>query len=333
MTRRTALLALLVVGLLAPGASAGDDELTTMWTLEGARGYSGFSSRACALEEYSEEERALVPVGLRGQGKRVDHDCGISYVRVELPGELNSKRWLFTTVDGVSTKPPRKNRWEKVPSTRSGWMRGMSSSKHRLGIPLDRPDWEIPIKMRPGESFEVLDARIAVVRTAAGREVLLGPIAVMDKDPLSGKRDRQAARDTWERGLAARCGDRPITPILPSAELLSDDGLRGTVFELDLDPDDLGGERFVEAWLDPVGQLLERGCDPDRRRDAEPCGAYWLDYAALGAWWPQKDMMILATFDGVERIDGRKVPRLEILVRAPWKETRPVAPAWAGDEI
>ena len=330
--RTTALAVLLLAGLAVSGVAARGDDGATMWTVEGARAYAGFSSRACGLEEHAKPDRGLIPVGLRGQGRRIDHDCGASYVRLDLPGELGGNRYLFTTVDGVSTKPPRTNAWEKAPSTGTGWMRGMANSRHRLGVPLDRPDWKFRIRMRPGESFEVLDARIAVVRTAAGREVLLSPFAVMEQDPLSGKRDRQAARETWERGLAARCSDRPITPVPPAEALLSDPGLTGAVFGLDVHTNDLSGERFVDAWLDPVGQLLERDCSADGVSSDKPCGAYWLDYSALGAWWPERDQELLATFEGIERVDGRELPRLRVLVRKPWKESSPVAPAWAGEQ-
>lgn len=333
MTARAAIVLMLLLALaLGPGALAGDEELVTMWTVEGAKGFKGFSSRTCTLGEYDEEHqaKAKVPAGLRGQGKVVDHSCGLTYVRVELPGELAGKRWLFTTPDGVTTKPPRKNPWDKAPAVGSAWTRDMSSSKHKQGIPLDRADWTVPVRMRPGETFEILDPDMAVIRTVSGRELLVTPFLLLDEDPLAGKRDRQASRVTWEKGVAARCTERPITPIPPAEALLADDSLKGTVFEIDLDPDDLSGERFDDAWLDPVGQLLRHVCD-DRPRDLEPCGAYWLDYSALGAWWPERDMEILATFEGLERIDGAKVPRLRVLVRRPWKGSQPVPPAWAGE--
>ena len=325
------LAAVAAAAVLASVAVAGDAPPQTMWTTDGARAFSGFSSRDCRLEEFSDPERALVPVGLRGQGRVIRRDCGLSYVRLELPGELHGKRWLLVARDGVSSRPPRADSWQDARPTAKGWMRDMASSNHRIGIPLDRPDWRVPIKLRPGESFEVLDARIAVVRTVAGREVLLSPFAVLDSDPLAGKRERQAARDVWERGRAARCAERPITPIPTSDELLADPDLRGTIYEIELDTDDVSHERFEAGWLDPVGQLLQNDCDDRRHRDADPCGAYWLDYSALGAWWPERDTELLARFDGIERIDGRELPRLRVLVRAPWKESRPVAPAWAGE--
>ncbi len=323
----------LVLLLVSAAALADDDEQVTMWTVEGAVGYSGYSTRSCELKPYSEEHahKAKVPAGLRGQGKVVEHSCGLTYVRMELPGELAGKRWLFTTPDGVTTKQPRKTRWDKEPATGSSWVRDMNSSKHKLGIPLDRPDWEHLVRMRPGETFEVIDPDMAVIRTVAGRELLVTPFLLMDKDPLGGKLQRQASRQTWEEGRALRCTGRPITGIPPAAELLADKALEGAIFAFDLDTDDLSDERFVDAWLDPVGQRLERACD-DRRRDDEPCGVYWLDYTALGAWWPTRDEDVLVTFDGTERLDGAKVPRLKVLVRKPWKSSGWVTPAWAGKE-
>ena len=327
------LAALAAVAALGTAALAGDARLQTMWTVDGARAFSGFSSRDCRMQEFSDPERALVPAGLRGEGRRIRHECGARYVRLELPGELHGKRWVLVTEAGVSVRPPRANPWQDVRPKARGWMRGMANSNHRTGIPLDRPDWRVPIKMRPGESFEVLDPQIAVVRTVAGRVVLLSPFAVLDADPLAGKRERQAARDAWERGRAHRCDDRPITPIPTSADLLANRGLRGTIYEVDLDTDDVSAERFEAAWLDPTGQLLQHACDDRSTRDADPCGAYWLDYSELGAWWPERDTVLLALFDGVERVDGQDLPRLRVLVRAPWKETRPVAPAWAGETV
>jgi hypothetical protein len=332
MRLRTLPIVAAVAALLVSSAVlAGKDKGETMWTVEGAVGFASTSSSRCSLDPYKDAEQARVPAGLRGEGVVRTMDCGLTYVRMELKGSLHGKRWLFTTPEGVTRKPPKRNPWDSREPVGVGWMRRMSTSGGNDGIPLDEAEWQHVVPIRAGETLQVLDPVLAVVRTVAGRELLVTPHAVMDVDPIVADAEARAARETWEEGRRLREAERTIAPIPPAEDLLAGRReLEGAVFQIDLDVNDLSDERFAEGWLDPVGQRLEHRCDPARPpREPKPCGAYLLDYSALGAWWPTKDLRVVALFDGVERQDGQELPRLKVLVRRPWQQSGAVAPAWA----
>jgi hypothetical protein len=253
--------------------------------------------------------------------------CGADWIFVRTAADLFDgprSDGFFVARRHVSTAPPRGTPWEAKTPRGTAWIRAHPAHA-TVGIPLDEPRWTELYRLAPGESVDVLDPVIAVIRTANGRELALSPYELLDADPI-GEPD---ARALWRRLAAGRDRHEPRGALayLPTAELLEE----GRAYEVLLDPEWLGERAFVAAWLDPVGQRLDHTCDPRRsRRDPEPCGAYWLDYSAFGAWSVSKRTRVIVLADGHHDVGGQRLPALKVVVQEPWTDAVRVSPAWDG---
>ncbi|MDP7110428.1 MAG: hypothetical protein QGH45_00620 [Myxococcota bacterium] len=309
---------------------------TTVWILEGALDHDDdLAPQGCALEPYAEE--AALPAGLRAAAHLIELDCGAVYLFLDLPLEVHDRRhtrWARTTLDAVSLQPPKKDPWRKAEPLREAFVWCPSGRAYLEAAPLDDPDWTETYRLAYGERVQVLAEEMAVLRTSTGRTVVASGWWQKDEDPIleRGGRQLRTLRDRFTGGRALHEGGGIIRDLPPAESLLAGlAGSQGWPFQLDLDPEYLSGEVFDPAWLDPVGQVWERTCDDRRVRDGDPCGAYYLDYSAFGAWWPDKNTDVLAILDGTETVDGRRLPRLRVLVREPWSNKLEVSPGWDGE--
>jgi len=305
---------------------------TTVWILPEALAYQGHTVyRSCTWQP---EDHPELPAGLRAQAHTDVNDCGEPYLFLDLDVEVHRERrskWVHTTLDAVSLKPPRKNRWDSVEPVGQAWARP-ASNKPVLAIPVDDPHWEHPIPLATGDPLDVLDPELQVVRTATGREVVVPPVRLAEEDPLvtGAEAPVRQLRARFLAGRVAREQGWALTGVPGSDQLLAA-GERGRAYELQIHPDWLGGEVFEPAWLDPVEQVLDHDCD-GRLDRGEPCGAYLVDYRPLGAWWPRREALVVVVHDGDRVVDGVRVPRLRVMVREPWSKHIEVAPEWDDAE-
>ncbi len=345
MSWRPAILSagLAAIGLSAPPALAVDaddispsrKEPTTVWIVEGALDHDDRrTDSGCALQVHEVEPE--LPAGLRVAAHRDDLDCGSVYVFLDLPLKIHEgrrTRWVRTTLDGISLTPPKKDPWRNAPVLREAYAWLPSGKDYLEAVPLDDPDWVEPYRLAAGERVQILSENLAVLRTSTGRTVLVSGWWHKDEDPIleRGGRQLRTLRDRFTAGRSAHAGGGIIRDLPPAPDLLTNSrAWKDHPFQMDLDPERLSGEVFSADWLDPVGQVWRRSCEDRRVREGDPCGAYYLDYTAFGAWWPDNDIDILVLLDGTETVDGERLPRLRVVVREPWEHDLEVSPAWDG---
>lgn len=286
---------------------------------------------SCRVKEGSGER---IPEGVRGQAHLVYVEkCGETWLLVRYRDGGNNVAATLR-IDQV-TRAPGKNVWDTRPALRSTTV-GMDS-KPVLAIPLDEPHWTWPRPLAYGEVVDVLDEASHVVRDANGHELVV-PAYIF---PTVDRPDRFPGRPLEERaprlrflaGKVAAEKVAPITRVPASSELLTRaDALRNHAFWLDLDPDWLTADRrFASDWLDPTGQTLDHACvEPPRWDSPTPCGRYWLDYTAFGAWWPTDDVDVIGIADGTIDRNGEELPVLRLVVKNPWDSRIGVSPTWDG---
>lgn len=326
----------------APAGAVDADEIsesrkaaTTVWIVEGALDHDDDrADSGCALQV--QELEPELPAGLRAAAHRVDLDCGAVYVFLDLPVEVHNRRhtrWIRTSLDGISLKPPRKDVWRGAAAIREAFVWLPSGKDYLEAAPLDDPDWTEPYRLASGERVEVLAEDLAVLRTSTGRPVVVSGWWQKDEDPIleRGGRQLRTLRDRFTAGRSTHEGGGIIRDLPPSTELLANlKDWKDHPFQMDLDPEHLSGEVFSQDWLDPVGQVWRLSCDDRRVRDDDPCGTYYLDHTAFGAWWPDNDIDILVLLDGTETVEGERLPRLRVVVRDPWDRHLEVSPHWDG---
>jgi hypothetical protein len=258
-----------------------------------------------------------LPVGLRVKAKLAYDSCGGRYAYVVSPTELGAPRTTFwhTPIEGLSAEPARRSPWEDGAVTGTGFT-AVGNEGFVLGHPVDggvEPVW-LPV----GVPVEVLAADVAVVRLPWGPVVAVDPMRVVTEDPLLDERSeaRRALRRRLVEGLSTHA---PVAPLGAPVD--------GRSYLVELRRADLTLERtFSPDWLDPVGQVARATCDrPASFREPRLCGAFYLDYAELGAWWPtEASVDVIAIADGTQ--DG--LPRLRVVVRDPTGGGIGVTAAW-----
>ena len=252
------------------------------------------------------------PAGLPIQVRLAYDACGQQVARVDFPMAVGPRRskWYYTPIDGIADSPPRRLRTPD-PADTSLWLWGSDRSPgiDAIAVGSDHPGKRrLPFGLR----VKPIDPALGWVVTPAGHSVVVDPNVLRDEDPTiavsqeARRNNLQKLRDGWVRHSSPPVQDTPA----------ADDLLRGRVndgvtFWFRLDRKDLTWDRaFSSEWLDPVGQRVDVPCD-----DAPTCGSYWLDYSALGAWWPTRsDQELLVTLDGTMNRDGDRLPRLRVLV-------------------
>ena len=304
----------LATALASPPALT--DELQPAWTTDAFRSVD-VDRTGC---EVSPRDEAPLPAGLPVEAKWLYQDaCGDSYAYVRVPLALGARRseWWFTPVDGIRLTPPR-----RLPRAPSGtgetvWLGAGTPNGHAMGLTPSTQD-EGRAFFFTGESFHAVDVEGGAVLDEAGRLWLFSPLNLKPEDPLVGIRDDQD-RLNQERLVAGRARHpAPIVPIPPAEVLDSDTVDAEQAYLFRLRRRDLTEQRrFSPDWLDPVGQVVEAPCDDAHRYELQrPCGRYYLDYSAFGAWWPRDTSTeLLVVHAGTERVDGERLPHLRVLVR------------------
>ncbi|MFZ5476447.1 MAG: hypothetical protein ACOZNI_06680 [Myxococcota bacterium] len=287
-----------------------------MWIVEETPAYREGPTKACAPVE-SDEVR--LPVGLRGEAKPARAECaeGWMFVRFETGGvpTIHSQAW-YVPKEALATKPPKPTA-DKAKATGPAFVK-QAGERPIVGIPLDDPSWTSPAFLFEGEPVELLGP--GWVRTSTGREVWLDTFHVEATDPLLGttsqsdtesaplRRRLAAGRLLHERGA-------PLAPLPPAAELA-----KGRAYLFTVRPEWLSEPRFSPEWFDPVGHLLDHACG-EKTRPFEPCGRFPLDYAPLGAWWPERETLAIGVWDG---------KALAVVVLDPFGDRVMVTPTWDG---
>lgn len=255
-----------------------------------------------------------------------DANCGDKVLLADpFPRTLDFPSYRLPAA-ALSKTPPKKNVWDAAPVQSKGWTQGSLESAV-YALPVDGVSTE-PFAMAYGEPIDVLDKALGVIRTSAGREVLIRPYALETEENPFEERVTGTKRDHRLRVIAGKTKlTAPITALPPSKALTA---AVGTVFEVEIDPRWLRPDRaFVGEWVDPIGQPVEHICE-DFSREPEPCGRYWLDFQELGGWWVEKEERVLVVYDGLQEHNGEKLPSLRIVVRNPWSDYARVTPAWDG---
>lgn len=272
--------------------------------------------------------------GLRGKAHLVYADtCGENWLLVRYRDGGNDLTSMLR-IDQVSREPV-KNVWESRPALRSTTV-GMDS-RPILATPLDDPNWIWPYTLAYGETVDVIDEAARVVRDANGREMIV-PAYIF---PTVERPDRFPGRPLEERAPRLRfvAGKEnaekvaPIRRVPTSKELVTNaEAWKARPFWLDIEPRWLTPDRrFSADWLDPTGQTLDHTCTEPLRWDAyTPCGRYWLDYTAFGAWWPTEDVDVIGIADGLIERNGEKLPVLRLVVKHPFDSKIGVSPTWDG---
>ncbi|MBN2797767.1 MAG: hypothetical protein JXX28_01350 [Deltaproteobacteria bacterium] len=318
-----ALLSSLALAVAPAQLSAVRKDPTPVWLLPGAQTYE-VDARRCTAELNPHPE---LPAGLPAAAHLITDDCGNHLAFLDFPFQIHGERrskWARVPLDAISLTPPRVDLWSGAPPQGTGWVRWTADRPVR-GLLLDQPQEQRFALLAHGEQVAVLDRAQEIVRTADGHAVLLDAgLHLVDEDPYLARAlpEVRALRDRLSAGRAAHPWWRLIDP---SADIAPRDE---AVYALEIDAADLDAERFQPGWLDPVGQRLRHRCDRTPA-EGEPCGDYWLDYTAFGAWWPRYDTWVLAELDGTEVVEGVRLPRLRVLVRQPWGEKLEVSPSWA----
>jgi hypothetical protein len=313
--------------------SSSRSQSTPVWIQAGAVNYQRDPlTRDC--EWVPATPVSTLPEGLRVLAHVATAKCGVTYLFLDLPVEIYRERRTpvaWTTLDAVTLTPPAEDPWRDAPAVGNAFIRSTQQTGFTRVAPIDDPGWTEPIRLGPGEAVEVLDAELAVIRTPSGHTAAIAPWGLVDEDPLLGGSlgPYRTLRDRFVAGRAHHERAHSLS-YLPASENLvaSGEAGRGRAYEFELEPEWLSAEQFQADWLDPVGQILEHECDPRRRSDDEPCGVYYLDYSAFGAWWPHHDKLVVALADGTREIDGRLLPVLRIVVREPWSKKLEVSPSW-----
>lgn len=272
--------------------------------------------------------------GVRGTAYLVyEEQCGETWLLVHYRDGGNTP-YANLRIDQV-TREPGKNVWDKRPALRTTTV-GMAS-KPVLAQPLDEPHWTWPRPLAYGETVEVLDEASHVVRDVNGHELVVPAYifpAIDNPDRFPDRPlEERAPRLRFVAGKAAVEAKAPITRVQPSTELLAKgEALRGHAVWLELKPDWLTPDRrFTSEWLDPTGQVLDHACaEAPRWDEPTPCGRYWLDYTAFGAWWPTDDIDVIGIIDGTIDRAGEKLPVLRLVVKRPWDSNLRVSPTWDG---
>lgn len=328
---------LLIAAALAakPVEISHDDKAPTpVWTLPGVRSVEldPYKGRGCEMKPSDN----TAPEGIRGLGHIVYDDvCDNSYVMVRFDLHLGGKspfEYMFFRREDVSTEPPKSNEWQYRPVVGTLYVAGFDGRPVEA-IPLDDPLWTAHRMLTRGEKLDVLDADRLIVRDGNGHELAIEPFGVGPEDPYRFVSDAQD-RALYARFATGKLDHEKAAPLatVPAAAALLAKPSSGRPVVVNLKPEWLGTDRrFSPAWLDPTGQILDHTCDEKERRDlGEPCGRYWLDYSAFGAWWPTKEVLTVALTDGViDRGDG-EIPVLRIVVKQPWTNNIRVSPGWDG---
>jgi len=302
---------------------------TTVWLLEDAVPVDAWSARECKPKD----EGSPLPAGLRARAHLTHDNCGGAWAFLDLEAETGSKATRSATVrlDQISLAPPKHAGWERLSDGPLRYIYG-GRKDPEPAVPLDDPSWTELYWLGSWEPVVVLDAEAAIVRTQGGR-VLQTSDRWLEEEPkyLPSDKERylahlsyfQAGRVAREQGTTA-----PLMRVPASEQLLADRrALAGHPYVLRIFPEALHSPQYAPEWLEPVGQVSERACVGNVDR-WEACGAYYLDYSAFGAWRPEQDLVVVAVADGVQRVDGRDLPRLRVMVRDPFGDRVQVAPSW-----
>ncbi len=292
---------------------------TVQWISEEVSGYSEGGSLACAPRLV---EGLTLPVGLRVSTHPARAECGAdwTFVKLETTGfrAMRTGGWYVPT-KALTTHAPRPA-WDKARPTGTAWIR-QAGDNPTLGIPLDTLDWTTPALFTEGEPVERLAPR--VVRTSTGRELWLDDYYIVDADPLAGARsasdaERANRRRMLHAGRIRHEKSLALAPVFSSASLGA--APKGQPFVITVDPRWLSQPRYSADWLDPVGHTLTHECKTTPK-PFEPCGTYTLEYGALGAWTPDREVDVIALWNG---------KALEVLVLDPFGDRIGVTPTWDG---
>jgi hypothetical protein len=309
-----------------------DDHAVEVWVGPDAVPVEIWASRGCDGKPH---DSGPLPQGLRGTAHVVyAEECGERWLLVRYRDGQNNTA-VTLPVDRVSRDAPKKNVWEGKPALRSTTI-GIES-KPLTVTPLDDPRWSWPHLLAYGETVEVIDEEAHVVRDALGHELALPRYAwpTADRPHVFGERplDERTPRLRFVVGKALVEAKGRITRVPSSSELVAQaDALRGHAFWLEFRPDWLTTDRrFSAEWLDPTGQTLDHACPKPLRWDENlPCGRYWLDYTAFGAWWPTADVDVIGIADGTIERGSETLPVLRLVVKHPFDSGVRVSPTWDG---
>ncbi|MCO4746501.1 MAG: hypothetical protein KC912_17015 [Proteobacteria bacterium] len=307
-------------------------EPTIVWFTEAVAPLEGYKADKCDHAAVDWE----IPAGTRARAHLVTPDCGETYVFLDMYSSIGPRRteWIRVLPHQVSTNPPQKP--EKWGSTGEAAFVSMPSGRSQQGIPMDDPEWEHAYLFLPSEQVTVLDPDLAIVRTQGGRVVQLNRHWVDDEDRFvrDDKPERRAAVDRMvsTRGKWEEAGT--LQPIPDAQELIANTkALEDRVFLFELSGASLSHPVYARDWVDPVGHRHSLDCsENDRTDDFEGCGSYQLDYSPFGAWQPGREHRVIVRFDGVESLDGVRLPKLTVLVIGPYSRRPLISDEWAPRE-
>jgi hypothetical protein len=303
-------------------------EPTIVWITEPVAPLEGYKADKCDHTTESWE----IPVGTRARAHLVTPGCGETYVFLDMYSDIgpNKTEWLRVLPHQVSTTPPKAPKWGAGGST--AFIYG-SSSREQTGIPMDDPEWEQPYIFLPWERVTVIDPEMAVVRTEGGRVLQLNNHWVTEQDGFA-RDNKPERRDAVDRMASMRAkweARGTLQGIPPAEELIAQaKTLQGRVFFFEITGESLSHPVYARDWVDPVGHRHSLDCsENDRTDDFEGCGSYQLDYSPFGAWMPKREQRTIVRFDGVETIDGARLPKLTVLVIRPFSHTALISDVWA----
>ena len=276
-----------------------------------------------------------LPVGLRAEAVDPHLSCPGDWLLLRVGEGRSSNRrpqTFYVSAGDVSDSPP-KPAWANAKAIATVFVRQAGDTPAE-GYPLDDPNWVSPVFLSKGETVEVLDPSRRVIRTSTGRELLIDPFFLDDQDPTGTGSQAQVesagVRRRFHAGRPAREAEASMSTVPASVELvkLAKAG-KGIPYLLNLRPEWLSDPRHGPDFFDPIGHVLDHDCG-DKVKPWEPCGRYVLDYTAFGAWWPTREVEVVALADGTEVVGGTPLPRLKVVVMDPWGDNIAVSPAWDG---
>ena len=245
-----------------------------------------------------------LPKGLKVVAELRDSGaCGV-FAGIEPVVRVGPEKLTYVVVqpEDLTTRPPTHATAKyEGNALRKAWLR--KSSGRESVWPLDAPHAS-QFPSVGGEAVDVMSENPLIVRTQGGR--ILAAYDVEDRDPFQGKKpDIIQSRLRLVQGRDQR---KTLAPWTPKAADLMKKSWQGKVVDFYWDSKWGVENTFSDAWFDPVGQLIEY-CPDDwdkRGRYPEPCGAYYLDFTAFGAWWPRGRERVLAEVGPPRTVGGQK---------------------------